>query len=106
MRKSWPRPRELTLVRERIAIPSVRRERHGKVAYVAIDRFREATTRDLRTALAELMREPGMRLILDLRGNPGGLLDKGISVADSCLNEGTVGSVVSSAGRSAAVTRA
>lgn len=106
MRESWSKPRELTLVRERVAIPSVHRERYGKVAYVAVDRFREATTRDLRRALAELMREPGMRLILDLRGNPGGLLDKGISVADCFLSEGTIVSVVSRGGRNVEVAKA
>lgn len=106
VRKGWPKPREFTLVRERIAVPSVEHDRFGRVAYVAIERFREATTRDLHIALAVLLGSSDMRLILDLRGNPGGLLDKGISVADTFLDEGVIVSVVSRGGRNVEVARA
>lgn len=106
IRKGWKGPKKFTLVRERIAIPSVVSARFGKVAHIAIRRFREATTRDLLAALEVEMRLPDTRLILDLRGNPGGLLDKGISVADAFLDKGVIVNVVSRGGRHIEVARA
>lgn len=107
VRSGWPAARELTLVRERITIPSIESERFGDIAYVAIRRFREATTRDLQRALKEHLRQKSTKgLILDLRGNPGGLLDQGISVADTFIGSGTIVSVVSRGGRDVEVARA
>lgn len=106
IRQGWKVPRKFTLVRERVAVPSVETKRYGKVAYIAIRRFREATTRDLLAALDEQLQTPDTRLILDLRGNPGGLLDKGISVADAFLGTGTIVSVVSRGGRNVEVSKA
>jgi len=106
IRKAWKMPRTLTLVRERIAIPSVQSERFGNVVHLSIRRFREATSRDVYRALSAELTTPNTRLILDLRGNPGGLLDKGIEVADSFLDHGVIVSVVSRGGRDVEVSRA
>ncbi len=106
MRAGWKTPRKFTLLRERVAIPSVVSTRYGQVAHIAIRRFREATTRDLRKAIEEALRVPNTRLILDLRGNPGGLLDKGISVADAFLSKGRIVSVVSRGGQRTEVAKA
>ena len=105
VRKGWKTPKKFTLVRERVAIPSVLSERYGKVAHISIRRFREATARDLWAALDEALSVPNTRLILDLRGNPGGLLDKGIAVADTFLEEGVIVSVASR-GRNTEVAKA
>ncbi len=104
-RASWSAPRSLTLVRERIAVPSVETARYGNIAHIRIRRFREATSRDLYKAVHSELKEPNTRLILDLRGNPGGLLDKGIEVADQFLERGIIVSVVSR-GSAAEVARA
>lgn len=106
IRKGWKEPRKFNLVRERVAIPSVISTRYGTVAHITIRRFREATTRDLRAALEQAMAVPNTRVLLDLRGNPGGLLDKGISVADTFLDKGIIVSVVSRGGRNTEVARA
>jgi carboxyl-terminal processing protease len=106
IRDGWKEPRKFKLVRERVAIPSVTSTRYGSVAHIVIRRFREATTRDLRAALEKAMAVPNTRVLLDLRGNPGGLLDKGISVADTFLDKGVIVSVVSRGGRNTEVARA
>lgn len=98
--------RTMVLVRQRVAIPSVQSERYGDVTYIAIRRFREATVRDLRKALKSGLSGESPKLILDLRGNPGGLLDKGIAVADLFLDKGTIVSVESRAGRNQEVSHA
>tara|TARA_R110002073_G_scaffold256849_5_gene419586 strand:+ start:41917 stop:43203 length:1287 start_codon:yes stop_codon:yes gene_type:complete len=106
VRATWDAPRTLTLVRERIAVPSVSTARFGNVAHIAIRRFREATSRDLYEALTNELKVPNTRLILDLRGNPGGLLDKGIEVADHFLEKGVIVTVVSRGGREVEVAHA
>lgn len=106
IRKGWKQPRKFNLVRERIAIPSVVSERFGSVVHISIRRFREATVRDLRLALEEAIRIPKTQLLLDLRGNPGGLLDKGIAVADTFLRKGVIVSVVSRGGSNTEVAKA
>lgn len=105
-RKEWSAPHALTLVRERIAVPSVQSTRLGDVVHISIRRFREATSRDVFRALSSELQKPNTRLILDLRGNPGGLLDKGIEVADYFVDKGVIVSVVSRGGRDVEVARA
>ena len=105
-RKGWPEPRAMVMVRQRVAIPSVVAKRFGQVSYIAIKRFREATVRDLRVALELHLAKDSPRLILDLRGNPGGLLDKGILVADIFLDKGTIVSVESRGSRDVEVSSA
>lgn len=87
------------IVREEIEIKSVPAAYmlDGGVGYVEIRHFSERTTDDLRRSIDRL-RSEGMRgLILDLRHNPGGLLDQGVSVADLFLERGQA--VVETRGR-------
>ncbi len=105
-RAQWEHPRDLVFVRSRVAIPSVKQERFGAVTYIAIRRFREATARDLRDALGKMRKSGSAKLILDLRGNPGGLLDVGIEVADMFLEEGVLVSVESRKGKRVETSRA
>jgi carboxyl-terminal processing protease len=97
-RKSWKEPRSFTLTRRRIVIPSVQYRKLGEVVWVKVRRFQEATTRDLKKSLRRLRKEGARGMILDLRGNPGGLLDQGILAADLFLSQGRIVSVVSRAG--------
>jgi carboxyl-terminal processing protease len=61
------------------------------VALVRITSFGEHTATDLATALASIERQPGLRgLVLDLRGNPGGLLSAAVEVCDQLLDEGVI----------------
>jgi carboxyl-terminal processing protease len=94
--------RQLTLMRHRVDVPSVDRvsiiDRNQGIGYFRITSFQKTTSRDVDAALWRLHRE-GMRyLIIDVRGNPGGLLTGAVEVADKFLTQGTI---VSTRGRSA-----
>lgn len=94
--------RRLKLMRQRVDVPSVDRikivDRDNGVGYFRITSFQKTTSRDVDAALWKLHRE-GMRfLIIDVRGNPGGLLTGSVEVADKFVNEGKI---VSTRGRSA-----
>jgi carboxyl-terminal processing protease len=92
LRPGWSQPKEFSLVREQVKMPSVQSTRIEKgIGYLSIDRFQEATHDDTLAALQALETAGALDvLILDLRGNPGGLLDQGIRVADLFLDEGTI----------------
>lgn len=78
------------LVREEIHVNSVRTSYmiDPGVGYAKLDLFSETSTADLRNAIHR-MRSEGMRsMILDLRSNPGGLLDQGVSVSDLFMSPG------------------
>ena len=92
-------PFELTVVREVIAITSVRsRLLEPGYAYVRIAQFRLNTGEELEDELRELYEEKGelKGMILDLRNNPGGILQASVRVVDAFIEEG---SIVSTKGR-------
>ena len=93
-------PFDVEIIRAVITIRSVRtRMEDDDVAYVRISSFSEKTTRDLEREIGKLRTEYGETLkglVLDLRNNPGGLLDQAVSVSDSFLVQGEI---VSTRGR-------
>ena len=76
----------------------VKARREGDIGYVRLSVFNDDTDRDLRAALAGFRKSGGKLagLVIDLRNNPGGLLDQAIAVADDFLNSGEI---VSTRGR-------
>lgn len=97
-------PMEITMVREIIKRPPVRHEVKDGIGYLRISQFNEKTAASLKTSVAELKKEFNGRIpgiVLDLRGNPGGLLDQSIKVSSAFLDGGEV---VSTRGRLAADT--
>ncbi len=97
LREGWDKPRAFTIVRDVIRIKSVKWRRIGDVGVVRITQFQQATHKEVRSALEALGSEGDLSgLVLDLRNNPGGLLDQAVKVADLFLREGTV---VSTRGR-------
>jgi carboxyl-terminal processing protease len=96
VREGVPEPLEFTLVRDVIPIESVRaltlKPGYG---YIWITNFRDNTTQDLVAALEKLESGPTplKGLILDLRNNPGGLLNQAIEVSDLFLEKGTILSI-------------
>ena len=80
---------EFTLIRDEIEIPSVKAKMlDNKVGYVRLAEFSERTGRDLQEKLKELDSEGMRSLVLDLRSNPGGLLNVAAEVADKFLEKG------------------
>ena len=101
LRESEPAPFDVTITRAVIKIRSVRSHAEGDVAYVRITSFNEQTSPGLNEAIKTLRAEIGddiKGLVLDLRNNPGGLLDQAIKVSDAFLNQGEI---VSTRGRDA-----
>ncbi len=92
MRKGWAEPRAFTLTRAEIHIQSVTSEVLGKgVGYVRVRHFQEDTRDDLVRHLRDLKKRGALdRLILDLRENPGGLLEQSVEVADLFVRKGTL----------------
>ncbi|KAA2284586.1 S41 family peptidase [Arenimonas fontis] len=99
-RPGEPVPREFTIVRERIEITSVSgRLLEPGFGYLRISAFQEDTAPQLHRQLARLRRESGgplAGLVLDLRSNPGGLLNAAVEAADTFLEDGLI---VSTRGR-------
>ena len=90
---------DVTITRDKIRIRSVRSRTEGNVGYVRITSFSEQTEAGLNKAVEKIKTELGDKLagfVLDLRNNPGGLLDQAVMVSDAFL-EG--GEIVSTRGR-------
>ena len=107
MRKGQDKPLEFTLTRAVIHVRSVRWHVEGEdLGYIRVTQFNEQTTEGLRKAIAEISAKvPEDKLkgyVLDLRNNPGGLLDQAISVSDAFLQKGEI---VSTRGRNAEETQ-
>lgn len=90
-RESESEPFDVDVTRREIEVPSVESElRDDGIAYVRLYNFGEDTTRDLRSALEELMAQDPTGLILDLRGNGGGYLGSAVNVSSEFLDGGLV----------------
>jgi carboxyl-terminal processing protease len=87
----WTVPRRFDLVRAVIHIQSVESRMLGDgVGYISINNFQGNTFEDMQRALAQLHAEGMRALVLDLRDNPGGLLDQAVRVADAFLESGII----------------
>ena len=112
-------PRALTISRQPLAVASIRGDRRladGRwdwwlegepgIAMVRVARFGESTSTEIAEVLATLHSEtPPSGLVLDLRGNPGGLFEAAVAVCDLFLNEGTIVTTNDRRQRSAHQTR-
>jgi carboxyl-terminal processing protease len=92
-------PREVPIIRESIIVPSVKGASlvRDNIGYVRITQFSAPTDRLLKEAIAKLMEEGMDGLVLDLRGNPGGLLKSAVKVSSMFLPKGEV--IVTTKGR-------
>ncbi len=100
-------PVEIEIVRAEIELTSVRYEMREDIAYINISHFSELTDGQLSSALESITHEAATGIIIDLRSNPGGLLQGVIDVASYFLTEGVVVDVVDNRGghTTATVTR-
>ncbi|GMO61815.1 MAG: S41 family peptidase [Rickettsiales bacterium] len=99
-------PLEINLKRDLIKVKSVKSRKEGKIAYIRISQFTAQTQKDLEKAAADLKKEIGKDvkgIVLDLRNNPGGLLDMAVSVSESFLPEGK--KIVSIKGKGGAILK-
>jgi carboxyl-terminal processing protease len=93
VRKGVDNPFDVKIIRDVIHIKPVKYSAESDVGYVHITSFNEETTADLQKAVMDLKKEIGPKLkgyIVDLRNNPGGLLDQAISVSDAFLDQGAI----------------
>jgi carboxyl-terminal processing protease len=98
LREESPGPFELTLTREIIEVKSIKTKDLGDgIAYVRISSFQERTGKDLVKAVEQLKQGVMSAMVLDLRNNPGGLLNQAVQVADLFLDQGQL--IVYTAGR-------
>ncbi|WP_337996772.1 S41 family peptidase [Oleispirillum naphthae] len=84
---------DIKLKRAVIKIKSVRARSEGEIGYLRITSFNERTDVNLRKAVKEMRAEKGKALkgfVLDLRNNPGGLLEQAVAVADDFLDHGEI----------------
>jgi carboxyl-terminal processing protease len=99
IRRGGADPFEVTLTRAVIRVQSVRSRVEGELGYIRITSFTEQTESGVRNAIDRIRQQTGNRLkgiVLDMRNNPGGLLDQAISVSDIFLDKGEI---VSTRGR-------
>ena len=92
-------PEEIEIVRAEIELSSVHFEMREDIAYINIAHFTKRTNDELSTVLENITRETATSIILDLRSNPGGLLDVVVDVASHFLKEGVVVKVADNQGK-------
>lgn len=89
-------PFEVAITRAVITIEPLRWRLEGNIGYLRIVSFNEKVADGVETALAEMKRNTGGKLqglVIDLRNNPGGLLDQSLAVSDEFLQSGTIVSI-------------
>ncbi|MBN9086689.1 MAG: PDZ domain-containing protein [Reyranella sp.] len=89
-------PIDLSLTRETIKVKATRFRLEGDVGYIRVTSFTEQATSGVLDAVEKIKKEAGPKLkgyVLDLRNNPGGLLDQAISMVDAFLDKGEIVSV-------------
>ncbi len=99
VRRGEAPPFDVEIIRDVIKVSPVRARAEGKVGYIRVSSFSRQTESNLVKAVKQLRDEIGTDIegfILDLRNNPGGLLDQAISVSDAFLEKGEI---VSTRGR-------
>ena len=93
IRKGERKPLEFDIVRDMITIQSVKTQTlEPSYGYIRITSFQSGTANDLRKALDKLEKDnqPMQGLVLDLRNDPGGLLDQAVEVSDEFLDKGLI----------------
>jgi len=92
-------PEVIEIVRAEIELPSVRFEMREDIAYINVTYFSERTAEELFPVLESITQQAAAGIILDLRSNPGGLLETVIDVAGFFLRQGVVIDVVDNEGK-------
>lgn len=84
-------PKELKITRSNIEVPSVKFEmKAGNIGYIELSRFSEDSAAKVREAASALKAQGATKIILDVRNNPGGLLESAVDISDEFLDKGKV----------------
>ncbi|MBI4180320.1 MAG: S41 family peptidase [Chloroflexi bacterium] len=97
-------PVNIEIVRAEIKVPGVHFEMKEDIAYIRIDSFSEQTNQELSPVLETITRGKATGIVLDLRSNPGGLLEAVVDVASHFLKEGVVLYVVDNQGQRTSIS--
>ncbi|MEX2489789.1 MAG: S41 family peptidase, partial [Pseudomonadales bacterium] len=92
MREGIPKPEEMTLVREQIHVASVRQRTLEKgYGYIRVAQFQTKTGSEVEEAITKLSKDGTLKgLVLDLRNNPGGVLQAAVEVSDLFVEDGLI----------------
>lgn len=105
-REDTPDPIDFAITRDVIPfviVESRMEDTADKIGYVALRQFNEKSDQQIYSALSDLEGQGAKALILDLRGNPGGLLDSAISIGSRFINDGDIVIIQNKGGRRSAV---
>ena len=91
-------PEEIEIIRARVELHSVRFEMKEDIAHINVTQFSERTKEELFPSLQSLAEKKARGIILDLRHNPGGLLESVVDVASYFLHDGTVVDIIDNQG--------
>ncbi len=84
-------PIEFTITRRKVEVPTIEYEMlDNKIGYIAVSEFDEVTAEQFRQALADLEKQGQKGLVIDIRNNPGGLLDTVVDMLDRMLPNGLI----------------
>jgi len=98
MRESFKEPKDFIIVRDLIRLRNITSQKlDDDIGYIKISQFQERTAMELEDSLKDLSEKGCRGFIIDLRNNPGGLLEQAINVADVFLDKGKL--IVSTKGR-------
>lgn len=92
-REEEPEPLSIDITRAHIVPQTVKYRAEGDIGYLRVSGFNQSTSQTLRLKILQAEREMGKNLkgfVLDLRGNPGGLLDQAVSVSDLFMRRGRI----------------
>ncbi len=96
MRKDAVQSKDYTITRAVINIKSVRHNVYeGRIGYIRVSSFQESTAEELKKSIVEINKKAGVLdgIVLDLRNDPGGLLDQAVKVSDIFLKSGPIVSI-------------
>lgn len=89
MREGWEESKEISIKRDTIKVPSIKWEiKENNTAYIKIYHFSEDVDRDFRAAALEILKTSANKIVLDLRNNPGGYLERAQDIAGWFIEKG------------------
>lgn len=88
--KSASTTKTFTMIRAKITYPNIKSEMIGKVGYIRLGQFNAKSADDVRAAIESLTKKGAKSFVLDLRDNPGGLLDQAVKVSSLFIDNGVI----------------